>query len=268
MMMKNTDHWLTPALISAVYLLGSIAAHCFWNPEGRGDGVAVADSPDAKAVSQCLYGASREVIRATGPMAQANPFRFSTKYRDGETGLAYYGYRYYNASTGRWLSRDPLSEQAFTTFSVSSFGADPDMSVYLFVNNNAISDIDWLGESVWNGPVCFCTYTCMINIPVGNYDNTGKPIMDGGAICDASNVGKTAWRSGHSASCASQPWVLECLFLNYCAKKTCLYACEYKCSRGKASWPRPGGTRSPGKPGYYWLSTGGEKLLSGCKKRP
>ena len=43
-----------------------------------------------------------EVLRATGPMAKANPFRFSTKYQDDETDLLYYGYRYYNASTGRW----------------------------------------------------------------------------------------------------------------------------------------------------------------------
>jgi RHS repeat-associated protein len=42
-------------------------------------------------------------------MARANPFRFSTKYQDDETDLLYYGYRYYNAGTGRWLSRDPIN---------------------------------------------------------------------------------------------------------------------------------------------------------------
>ena len=41
-------------------------------------------------------------------MAKVNPFMFSTKFYDWETGLYYYGYRYYNPSTGRWLSRDPL----------------------------------------------------------------------------------------------------------------------------------------------------------------
>jgi RHS repeat-associated protein len=55
------------------------------------------------------YGLS-ELLRATGPMAKLNPFRFSTKYQDDETDLVYYGYRYYNASTGRWLSRDPIEE--------------------------------------------------------------------------------------------------------------------------------------------------------------
>jgi RHS repeat-associated protein len=41
-------------------------------------------------------------------MARANPFRFSTKYQDDETDLLYYGFRYYNPNTGRWISRDPL----------------------------------------------------------------------------------------------------------------------------------------------------------------
>ncbi|HRT58999.1 MAG TPA: RHS repeat-associated core domain-containing protein, partial [Candidatus Paceibacterota bacterium] len=56
------------------------------------------------------YGPFGELIRATGPMAKANPFRFSTRYQDEETGLVYYGYRYYDPGTGRWVSRDPLGE--------------------------------------------------------------------------------------------------------------------------------------------------------------
>lgn len=40
----------------------------------------------------------------------ANPFRFSTKWYDAETGLYYYGHRYYSPRLGRWLSRDPIEE--------------------------------------------------------------------------------------------------------------------------------------------------------------
>jgi RHS repeat-associated protein len=43
-------------------------------------------------------------------MANANPFRFSTRYPDEETGLLYYGHRYYDPSTGRWNIRDPIDE--------------------------------------------------------------------------------------------------------------------------------------------------------------
>jgi RHS repeat-associated protein len=61
--------------------------------------------------SICEYGPFGEVIRATGPMAKLNPFRFSTKYQDDETDLVMYPYRPYNASTGRWLSRDPIESR-------------------------------------------------------------------------------------------------------------------------------------------------------------
>ena len=50
------------------------------------------------------YGPFGEVLRATGPMARANSFRFSSKYQDDETDLLYYGYRYYSPATGVWLS--------------------------------------------------------------------------------------------------------------------------------------------------------------------
>jgi len=56
------------------------------------------------------YSPFGESIVATGPLAKENPFRFSTKYWDDETGLGYWGYRYYSPSLGRWLSPDPASE--------------------------------------------------------------------------------------------------------------------------------------------------------------
>jgi RHS repeat-associated protein len=60
---------------------------------------------EERVLAQYEYGPFGELLRATGPMAKANPFRFSTKYQDDETDLVYYGRRYLNTSTGRWLSR-------------------------------------------------------------------------------------------------------------------------------------------------------------------
>ena len=40
----------------------------------------------------------------------ALPYAFSTKPREIETGLYYYGYRWYDPLTGRWPSRDPIEE--------------------------------------------------------------------------------------------------------------------------------------------------------------
>jgi RHS repeat-associated protein len=65
-------------------------------------------------------------------MATANPFRFSTKFQDDETGLLYYGYRYYDPMTGRWKSRDPIQEEG-------------GLNIYGFVENKVISAYDYLG---------------------------------------------------------------------------------------------------------------------------
>jgi uncharacterized protein RhaS with RHS repeats len=61
----------------------------------------VAENREFRGNSRTTHlGPFGELIRATGPMAKLNPFRFSTKYQDDETDFLYYGYRYYNPSTG------------------------------------------------------------------------------------------------------------------------------------------------------------------------
>jgi RHS repeat-associated protein len=54
------------------------------------------------------YGPFGEVIRATGPMAKLNPFTFQTEVYDWETDKYYWKNRYYDSSSGKFLSRDPL----------------------------------------------------------------------------------------------------------------------------------------------------------------
>jgi len=72
-------------------------------------------------------------LRETGdPIAFTNPFRFSTKYVDIESGHLNYGHRLYNPTTGRWLSKDPIEE-------------DGGLNLYGFVLNNAINAYDILG---------------------------------------------------------------------------------------------------------------------------
>ena len=78
------------------------------------------------------YGPFGEPIRVTGTMGKANPFRWSTKFTDDETDLVYYGARYYNPSTGRWLNRDPIEERG-------------GRNLYGFVKNNPINSIDPFG---------------------------------------------------------------------------------------------------------------------------
>ncbi|HEU5072054.1 MAG TPA: RHS repeat-associated core domain-containing protein [Verrucomicrobiae bacterium] len=115
--------------------------------DGNGNVVALVKASDGIVSAQYEYGPFGEVLRATGPMAKANPFRFSTKYQDDESDLLYYGYRYYNPSTGRWPNRDPIEEQG-------------GMNLNEFVGNCPITRIDQLGT-------CACEPLSLAIIPVG-----------------------------------------------------------------------------------------------------
>ena len=100
--------------------------------DGNGNVVALIDAGTGQTDTHYEYGPFGESLRATGAMATANPFRFSTKYTDGETDLVYYGHRYYNSSTGRWPSRDPIEEKG-------------GRNLYAFVGNNGVNSTDPLG---------------------------------------------------------------------------------------------------------------------------
>ncbi len=101
----------------------------------------------------CFEGPFGELLRATGPMAKANPFRFSTKYQDDESDLLYYGLRYYNPSTGRWNSRDPLGDRAFFKTHFAHVSQSKKQMLqrqallppYLFVLNDCNNKLDILG---------------------------------------------------------------------------------------------------------------------------
>jgi RHS repeat-associated protein len=110
---------------------GSGGGH-FVGYDGNGNVVTMVNASSGIVSARYEYGPFGEPIRATGPMAKANPFRFSTKYTDNESDLVYYGYRYYNPSTGRWPNRDPIGEQG-------------GMNLFAFVGNDPVNQGDPLG---------------------------------------------------------------------------------------------------------------------------
>jgi len=102
--------------------------------DANGNAVSLVNAAEGTVAANYDYGSFGELIRATGPMAKVNPFRFSTKYNDDETDFLYYGYRYYNSSTGRWLSRDPIDEKG-------------GLNLYEIIANDPIDRLDFLGFS-------------------------------------------------------------------------------------------------------------------------
>jgi RHS repeat-associated protein len=94
------------------------------------------------------------------------PFRFQTKYYDRESGLLYFGHRYYAPSTGKWLTRDPLGERGGLNLT-QAFGGDPVNGVdavglewykpwngdfFLWEGAKTVGrGVVWTGEKAWDG---------------------------------------------------------------------------------------------------------------------
>jgi RHS repeat-associated protein len=82
-------------------------------------------------------------------------YRFSTKPLDADTGLYYYGYRYYDPVTGRWPSRDPIAEKG-------------GFNLYGFVGNDGVNKLDILGltNDLDRGPCKYSDGQCPNEWPV------------------------------------------------------------------------------------------------------
>jgi len=101
--------------------------------DGNGNVTGVVDATTGTTAGNFEYGPFGETVRLTPNSNNQSPFRFSTKYQDDESDFLYYGFRYYNPSTGRWLSRDPIEERG-------------GRNLYGFVENNPVNRWDVLGR--------------------------------------------------------------------------------------------------------------------------
>jgi len=103
---------------------------------GNGNVGQLVNAADGAIVAHYEYDPYGNTIFADGDYADDNIYRFSTKYFDVEIGLYYYGYRYYSADLGRWISQDPLEENG-------------GVNLYCFTLNAPVFNIDSLGEFAW-----------------------------------------------------------------------------------------------------------------------
>ena len=80
------------------------------------------------------FGETTEIVNAI-----SNPLRFPGQYADGEAGLFYNYFRYYDAEIGRYVTSDPIGMLA-------------GLSLYGYVNNNPLKGADPYG-------LLACTYS-------------------------------------------------------------------------------------------------------------
>ncbi len=89
---------------------------------------------NGSTVAQYTYDAFGKLIAKSGPLADFFRHRFSSKYFDPESGLYYYGYRFYNPILMRWLSRDPIDEEG-------------GLNLYAMCENQMVFQIDAFGTT-------------------------------------------------------------------------------------------------------------------------
>lgn len=107
--------------------------------DGNGNILAWSDASGMVSRTQDYDAFGNVVLKekaSFGPLSTGGgeiAYGFSTKPEDSESGLLYYGYRYYDPVSGRWVSRDPIEERG-------------GVNVYAMLRNRPCNDVDVLGK--------------------------------------------------------------------------------------------------------------------------
>ena len=91
---------------------------------------------DGEVVQHIEYVPFGEVFIEERNNTWNTPYLFNAKEYDEETGMYYYGARYYEPRISLWMSTDPLQEK------------DPNISSFCYTSNNPIKYIDPNGKSM------------------------------------------------------------------------------------------------------------------------
>jgi RHS repeat-associated protein len=132
------------------YSAGMWGRHVFYHADGNGNITYLVDASQNLA-AKYRYDPFGGTTYSSGTLAGANVYRFSSKAAQPNSGLYYYGYRFYEPYLQRWLNRDPLGE----------WGG---LNLYEFGRNGPVMYVDPVGFKIsfWDVVPIVGTYrSCM-----------------------------------------------------------------------------------------------------------
>jgi RHS repeat-associated protein len=169
------------------YVDAPLAGHSFYHCDANGNITMLINWQQA-IVAKYLYDAFGNVLSASGLLADANLYQFSSKEKHLNSGLVYYLYRYYDPNLQRWPNRDPLGENGFEAIrdflpvgfrfldkpvEISRDGPDRYQTEnrYVFIKNSPLNFTDPYGLSA-------CSDKCW-----NDYHNDMQQIAHNAATC-------------------------------------------------------------------------------------
>jgi RHS repeat-associated protein len=141
---------------SRVAAVGDGRGNSYYAADGNGNVTCLIDT-NQNIVARYVYDPFGNTLSETGPGAEANLCRFSSKELHPASGLVYYLFRFYEPNLQRWPNRDPIGENG-------------GLNCYAFISNAAGNLIDPTGEipcvylatlvasfpPIWQGPSADC----------------------------------------------------------------------------------------------------------------
>lgn len=114
------------------YFAGTPTSSYFYFADGNGNITYMIDT-NQTMVASYRYDPFGNIISKSGSLADVNVYRFSSKEIHANSGMYYYGFRFYDPNLQRWLNRDPIEERG-------------GVNLYSFAMNRPVIFYDAYGE--------------------------------------------------------------------------------------------------------------------------
>jgi len=132
-----------------------------------------------KLAARCRYGPWRNTMTQAEKSGVDNPYRYSTKEWDENSGLYYFGFRYYSPEIGRWTQRDPA-------------GTADGLNLYVYTGGDPVGALDPWGIEKKG---CYLEKKGKYNASTGRCKLAGKPpkssslVIAGGLVLPGAGAG-------------------------------------------------------------------------------